>query len=500
MNNPIYNQNVSKRRRLKFGAFAVGLTAAVIALVVVANAVFSALATKNMWYIDMTKEKVFGITDQTRDLLDSYRGDGQTAIEIVFCTDEDKLRANDYSNLVHNLAKQYEEEFDFVSVKYVDIINHPEAVDKYLATSVSRPKTTSVILSNGSQSRLYSLDSFYTFDQDTGSVFAFNGEYKMTSGILQLAGDNPVAYFVTGHGEQTEGTVMWSLFEEAGYDVRKIDLSRETPDDAAKVMVINNPKFDLMGADDTVNEIKKVDAFLDKNFGGLMVFLDAESGEMPELDAFLTEWGIAFRQEQVRDYEHSLSVSGTELIAEYVTEGAGASLTTSLRGLETIPKTIVNNAKPIDLLYEQKTIDGGVRNVSAVLRTSSDKSAEAFSLTDNTAAPVKGIFSLMTLTVEQRYIDNEVHSSYVLAAGTASFADDQYIGSRAYGNRDVIFNTMKAFGKKTVPLDMDFKVFESEQLLIENGDANRWTALCTLFLPVVVAGIGIYVYARRRYL
>jgi len=500
MNNPIYNQNVNKHRRLKFGALAVGLTVAVVALVVIVNAVFSVLATKFMWYVDMTKEQIYGITQQSLDLLDSYRSTEEFQIDIVFCSYEDALRAEYSTNLVHNLAKQYEEEFDFINVKYIDIINHPEAVDQYLATSVSRPKTTSVIISNGTQSRLYTINSFYTFDSDSGNVFAFNGEYKITAAILQLAGDNPIAYFVTGHGEQTEGTVMWSLFEDAGFDVRKIDLSKETPDDAAKVMVINNPKFDFLGGNDSVNEIKKVDEFLDNNFGGLMVFMDANSGELPELDAFLSEWGIAFRQEHVRDYENTLSVDGTELIAEYVTEGTGASLTSSLRELETIPKTVVKNAKPIDILYENKTYGNSVRMPSVILQTSSNKTAEAVSLTDNSAAPVKGIYNLMTITVDQRYIDNEAHYSYVLAAGTSTFADDKYIGSRAYGNRDIIFNAMKNFGKKTVPLDLDFKVFESTELSISKGDANRWTVVCTLVLPVIIAGVGIYVYARRRYL
>ncbi len=500
MNNPIYNQNVKKHRRLKFGAFAVGLTVAVVALVVVINAVFSALATKFMWYVDMTAEQIYGITQQSLDLLDDYRSTKEFEIQIVFCSYEDQLRSEYSTNLVHNLAKQYEEEFDFISVEYIDIINHPEAVDPYLATSVSRPKTTSVIITDGAQSRLFTIESFYTFDSDSGNVFAFNGEYKITSTILQLAGDHPIAYFVTGHGEETDGSVMWTLFEDAGYDVRKIDLSQESPDDAAKVMVINNPKYDFMGGNDTVNEIKKVDEFLDNNFGGLMVFMDAESGAMPELDAFLAEWGISFEQQLIRDYENSLSVDGTELIATYTTEGSGASLTKTIREINPPPKAIVHNAKPIQILYENKTFGNSVRMPSAILTTSLDKTAEAVSLTDPAATPIKGIYNLMTVTIDQRYIENEAHYSYVLAAGTAAFADDKYIGSRAYGNRDIIFNAMKNFGKKTVPLELDFKVFESTELSISKGDANRWTVFCTLFLPAVIAGVGIYVYARRRYL
>ncbi len=497
-NTPSYNPNIQKRRRLKFGAFAVGLTVAVVALVIVVNAVFSALATKYMWYVDMTAEKLYGISDESKLLLDDYRSTQDFDIKIIFCSLEDQLREDYSTNLVHNLAKQYEEEFDFVSVEYVDIINHPEAVNPYLATSVSKPKTNSVIITDGSRSRLYNIDSFFTFDQESGDVFAFNGEYRITASIMQLAGDNPIAYFITGHGEEIDGTVMWTLFEDAGFDVRKIDLSKEDPDPAAKVMVINNPKYDFMGAEDSVNEIRKVDAFVD-NFGGLMVFMDADSAPMPELDSFLAEWGIAFEEKLVRDYENSLSVDGTEIVAEYTTEGVGSSLTSTLRGLENSPKAVVNRAKPISLLYESRASGTSVRYTSSVLTTSSQRTAEAVSLTEDLPAE-SGIFNLMTISFDERYIQNEPHYCYVLAAGTSSFADDQYIGSRAYGNRDIIFNVMKNFSKKTVPLDLNFKVFESNELSLTKGEANRWTAFCTLFLPLVVVGVGVFVYVRRRYL
>ena len=220
MNNNIYADKIKKHRRLRFGALAVSLTVAVAALVIVVNAVFSALAQKFMLYADMTKEKIYGITEQSKDLLDDYRGTKEFSISIVFCQYADQLDSSYESKLVHNLAKQYAEEFDFVKVEYVDIINHTEAVNRYLATSVSQPKTTSVYIvkhdltkpdEDKLQSRIYTLRSFYTFDSDTNKVFAFNGEYKMTAGILQLAGDSPVAYFVTGHGEKTEKSVMWTL-------------------------------------------------------------------------------------------------------------------------------------------------------------------------------------------------------------------------------------------------------------------------------------------------
>ena len=501
MNQGNYSKNLQKRRRFKFGALAVTLTAAVIALVVIVNAVFSVLADRFFWYVDMTDEQLYELSQASIDLLEGYRGTEGFEVSIIFCMPEDQLKDNQHCLLVNNLAKRYADEFDFIKVEYIDIVNNPSALNKYQHFSTDSAKTTSVILASGNDSRLFTIDSFYSIDSSTGSVYAFNGEYRITSTVLQLAGDKPIAYFVTGHGEEVEGTVMKTLFEEAGYDVRSIDLSKETPDDAAQVMVINNPRYDYMGADDSVNEIQKIDTFLD-NFGGLLVFMDAESGEMPVLGEFLEEWGIRFEEGRVRDYENSLSKNGYELVAEYVDDdGDGSYLTKTIRELSNPPKAIVNEAKPITILASQleSPTATAMRYVSAVLQTSSDRTAEFVPLSGE-GSTEKGVYTLMTLTIESQYIESEAHNSYVIAAGTSAFADDEYIGSRAYANRDIIFNIMKQFGKETIPLDLDFKVFSREELSLTKGEANRWTALCIFFLPAVVAVAGIIVYRRRRYL
>ncbi len=528
MNQNLYSNKIRKHRRLKFGVLAVLLTVVVIALIIVINVVFSSLARRFSLYADMTKEQIYGITEQSFDLLDSYRGRKDFSISIVFCQEADRLDDAYETRLVHELARKYEEEFDFVNVEYIDIINHPNAADQYLATSVSRPKTTSVYivkndLSNPiekKQSRIYTIESFYTFDKDSGSVFAFNGEYRITAGILQLMGDSPIAYFVTGHGEEVPSTApdaakpaMWTLFEDAGYDVRTIDLSKEDIDDAAKVVVINCPKYDYMGSGDTVNEIRKIDNFLDR-FGGLMVFMDPTAGEMPELDAFLSEWGIAFDRSIVRDLGNSLDVNGLEMVGTYTTEGAGASLTKTLRELNSVPKAIFNNPMPIRYTYDRgtdgqysATFGSSVRYVSTVIQTGVDgdgkptaEATPAGDLGNEEAVWTKGLYNLMTVTVDSRYIENEEHFSYVLAAGTSSFADDKYLGGRNYANRDIIFNAMKSFGRKTVPLDLEFKVFDDEALSITSAEAKRLTVVVTV-LPAVAVGVaGIVVYVRRRYL
>ncbi|MBP5256656.1 MAG: GldG family protein [Clostridia bacterium] len=499
---------ISRHRRLRFGALAVGITVAVVALVVLANAIFSAFAKKYTLYIDMTKEKVFSITDTTRDLLDGLRGKEDFHIDIIFCNDADSLDSDYSSRLVHNLAQEYDKEFDFVNVRYVDIINHPSALNRYLATSLSGVKTTSVIITDGSASRLFSMQSFYTFDSDTGNVFAFNGEYKTTAAILQLAAaDSPVAYFLTGHGETDEDVALdgplSEMFTDAGYIVEQLNLQEADFSENGKVMVIANPKYDFWGADDTVNEIAKIDRFLTREGKGrgLMVFMDKTTGPLENLDEYLNEWGIRFENSQIRDYSSSLNVDGTELVATYVTDEKelGASLTSTIRSVSNPPKAVIKDARPITMTFTDKSavVGSSVREESAVLTTSPDRTAAATDLSSS-SEPVSGVYNLMVVSVDSRYIDNEPDRNYVVAVGGNSMNTSKYIGSKSYANRDIMFSLMKTFSRVTVPSDINFKVFEDTDLNITQAEAYRYTFLYTVIPALIVAGIGVYVYVRRK--
>lgn len=506
MNNKIsdYSKNQQRKRRLKYGAFAVALTAAVIALVVVVNIIFTALAEKNLWYIDMTERDLYTPDEGAVTLLEQYQGIEDFNISFIFCVPEDQLASNELVNMVHAQIKRYEKLFDFITIEYVDIVNNPQILDKYQFNSVSTPKTTSVIVANGNNAILYAIDTFFVTDGQGGSVYAFNGDYTIASAVIRLSGENPIAYFVTNHNEKVNGTALRQLFVDAGYDVKDIDLTKEDPDyNNAQVIVINNPSYDFYGPDDSVNELKKLEMFLDSN-GGLMVFMDEKTNETPNLDAFLAEWGVKFERKFLRDYDNSLAGSlGKEIVAEYVTEGTGASLTKDLRSLATPPKAIAAESRPITTLYDGtvgKYFAGkGTRFCCPILTTSSSKTAVATPL-DSEGGEVKGVYNLMTVTIDDRYKDNVPQRSYVLAAGTSSFADDKYISGNTYANRDIIFNIMKQFARKTTPLDIDAKVFSDTSLSITSAQANQWTVICTLLLPAITAGVGIYVYARRRYL
>jgi|LSQX01.3.fsa_nt_gb hypothetical protein len=484
-------QSFLQTRRFKYGSAAAALTVVVIALIIVVNVIFTAFAAKYRWYADMTATKLYELSEGMISFMDDVK---DTKISIIFCTPFDKLEENVYQKIVYTTALNLQNRYDWIDVSYIDIITDPGSFKPYKTTEASTIKTTSVIITNGSDFRVFAIEAFYTFAQSDNSVFAYNGEYKIVSAILQMEGEHPIAYFTTGHSETVEKTALWALFEEAGFDTRTIDLVKEDIDPAAKIVIINGPLYDFGGYKDDVNEIAKLDRFVDDR-GSLMVFVNPETQELPELEEYLSEWGITFGKAVIRDYSNSVSTDGTALVSVYPTEGLGASLHKNIRDLESQPKTIMRDCQPINLLWEKEEAHNS-RRVSTILTTTDQ--ATAYSTSDGQEIG-KGPFNTLVLSSELQYILNDEMFTYVMVGGTSQFGSDAYINSNTYGNRDIMYSAMKALGKDKVPLELDFKLFEDNSLDLTTAEATRWTVIFTFVMPVIVSAVGIGVWVKRRH-
>lgn len=58
-----------KKKKFRYGSVSVALTALVIAAVIIFNAIFTTLSNKYLWHLDLTKEKLYTITDECESLL-----------------------------------------------------------------------------------------------------------------------------------------------------------------------------------------------------------------------------------------------------------------------------------------------------------------------------------------------------------------------------------------------------------------------------------------------
>ncbi len=382
--------NKANSRKLRYGGVTAILTALIIAVILIVNVIFSALAQKLVWYSDLTPELLFTLSDNCVDLLkngdptfenstsiisriDEDRAakraedpdfeDEDLMVELIFCDDPDKWEASEYTRYVYETARQLEAEFpDYIRIKNVDIVWNPSAVSKY-GSSIQK---TSVIVTYGAQYRVRALDSFYLYNTEGGGEkpWAYTGEKVLASSILAVTRtDAPIACITTNHREDWDsgnGAELLNVLDLAGYKVQRLDLAQEEIPAQCRLIVVFNPYDDFKEEDglSDIDEIVKLDAFLDKA-NALMVFQSPEAGRLEVFESYLAEWGISFDRKQegntyhshiIQDTTQSLSVSnaGFTFKADYYTQGLGGQVTEELRARSaSYPTVAFKNAMSI---------------------------------------------------------------------------------------------------------------------------------------------------------
>lgn len=386
----------STGRKLRYGSMSLALTALIIAVVVIVNVIFSALAHKFMWYGDLTPELLYTISDtalniiekgdedfdtqspiervneiraenkkynQDNDLNPDSEGykDEDLMINIIFCDDPDVIQSNIHQKYIYHNALELEEHFpDHIQVINYNIVRNPSAVSRFKTNSRSNIYTSSVIIEFGTEYRVHNLKSFYKFDTEVSSTepWAYNGEKALTSSILAVTrAESPIACFTDNHGEAVEDLALWDTLYDAGYDVQRLDLYEDEIPEKCRLIVVFDPQDDFRVTDgiSETNEIDKLDAFLDAT-NSMMVFMDPDAPKLENFEEYLEEWGIVFDRTQISDSQYashlitdpsqSLTSDGYTFLAEYTTEAGnlGASLTKDMRSRPVAQSVVFANA------------------------------------------------------------------------------------------------------------------------------------------------------------
>ena len=335
----------STSRKLRYGGTSLAITALIIAVVIIINAIMTLLTQRFMWYGDMTPDLHFTISEECFDLIgavsdeddinspvemiDKFRAenkaynaekglvkgdkdyrDENVMINILFPVEPDALDADDTTLYVKENAEELRAKFpDYISTEYVNTINNPKRFERYLSSNVEKISLDSIIIECGSEFRIRTLRSFYIFDKDT--PFAYNGEKAFASSILAVTrSEMPLACYTVNHGESfpvsaevdENGNALipfLDVLENAGYRAQPIDLSKEDIPEACRLLITFNPKQDFISGNTGLQkegELKKLDAYLESR-NAFMVFLDPTTGELENLEEFLAEWGLAVRRD-----------------------------------------------------------------------------------------------------------------------------------------------------------------------------------------------------------
>ncbi|MBR5679434.1 MAG: hypothetical protein IKX19_02185, partial [Clostridia bacterium] len=150
-------------RQFKYGSVATVFTVAFVAIVIIFNIIFTALANRYMWYIDMTEQQVYTLSEEAKEIMSDITED----VWIHFASEPDELMNgtnSSYTRYIYTTALQLEEEFPNVHVDAVSVLKNPSYFREYYNTTATDIDTTSVVITTEKETRVVRAQAFFTFN------------------------------------------------------------------------------------------------------------------------------------------------------------------------------------------------------------------------------------------------------------------------------------------------------------------------------------------------
>jgi hypothetical protein len=517
--------NVNKRN-LKYGGFAVALTALIVVAVIMLNVVVTALGSTFSWYVDLTQSSIYSVSEAFNKHLDDLMSvnfdddeENDLYINIVLLMEEDSFKDyNAYTHYVYYTLKQIDEENDHIKIKAINSTLDPEYVkDRYMKTSSDTPAISDVIIEVADKDfnskseigfKKFVINAFYAADSESGEIIGYHAENKILSAVAQLAGKvgedtAPIVYYLQGHGEPTleEANDWKTLFEDAGYLVKSINLLSEnfpeTPNKGSLVF-INQPKTDL--SDSTANgisEMKKLRSFAATSYGNVIMSLDSSVTGLTKLDALMSEWGIGMGG-TITDNEHSVSGSGAEkVLADY-------SLTTGKVASSILEKVTGAGENRAPTLFTKPRAIFVYDNSKIVKPVNSAASSEILLAPYSTAniagdVPKNAEVALASITrIVGNISEAESTTHYIMCIGSSDFIDSSL--DRTNYNKTLIYQALYVMWSGAMTFDdITYKAFDDNALSVTTAQTNAWMITCVAVIPAAFLIAGTVVWVRRRH-
>lgn len=474
-------QSIQKRRysvsvkNISLSAYSSITSVLAIVLVVLANVIVGQIPSKYTSF-DLTSNKLYSITDQTKEILAGLNDD----ITIYVIAAE-----NNADTTLAKTLDGYTQNSSHITVKYIDPLVNPQFVTQYGQSGVTQ---NSLVVESSKRYKLINYSDIYVTEVDYStyqtSVTGYDAEGQITSAIdYCISDDMPKMYFIAGHGEYSLDSGFTSAVEKENITYETITLMDydEVPEDAQLIM-IHAPESDF-SADDA----QKVIDYLNKG-GKAIITTRYTQEELPNFDKILEAFGMSLQNGYAVDTNQGnyyqtpvyllpnvsycdetsgLTGNYTYLLAPYalgvsVPEDTDEiSYTTILSGSDdSIVKTNVETATTYN--KEEGDFDGPV-----CLGVRADKTVG-----DETA-------TLYVFTSAQMFTDN---------------ADSAVSGN----NKQLFSNMLGILADHEVSVSIPAKSYEVSYLTASAKDAYVFMVCVVVILPLALIISGIVIWAKRR--
>ncbi|MFA9379920.1 MAG: Gldg family protein [Acetanaerobacterium sp.] len=477
-------------RRFKYGGFATLIAVGFVAAVVILNVIASVLVDRYPLTIDMTKEGIFGLSDQTVNYIKELDQDVDI---IVLSNKEDYLNSGDYFAQAITVLDNYQKYSDHIKIQYLDILKDPAIVSQYPELQLT---SGDILIKTDKRSKklatsdLFNTEMDYNYYQEV--ITSSKAEQVVSSSIEYVTADQTILVsLITGHDE-IESTGLASILSLNNYDTVSQRILSEDINPDAQFIVVNSPKRDY-----TPEEIKRLDTFLDNggNYGKtLLYFAGDDQPALPNLEAFLQEWGIAVGEGTVYETDTNLLASATNPFYAFV-NFQGDDYTERLSGRDL--NVLMPYGRPLSTIFEAKG------NISTeTLLSYSDASylypadpEEGYAPSTNDE---KGPFGALIRGEKTRYDGTTPLTSRVFVFASSMAVDEDFTSITVVGNGEYAVSLLNTVSEKKSGLNIVSKTVGASQISVTAAQGITLGLVFMILLPLAVLVFGIVVWMKRR--
>jgi len=477
---------VLNKRTLRFGSYSFVLTVIVIAAAIILNAIVGATQIRNKLKIDLTSNKLYSIGEKTDEVLKGLK----EKVEIIGLFDESKMTDSSYTQVIE-FIKQYEAKSNMIDVKYVDPDKNPAYIQNELDPDglLGVSKYDFVVRSEKRSKVLSTYDIFdisYSSSTYMPQVTGLNAEYAFTGAIRYVTSENiPVIYYTEGHGEgnlEDDYSELVSNLELNGYKVEKLNLAsvEKIPDDAS-VVLFANPQQDLTSA-----ELDKLMYYMENGGNTVFLFDPVQTRvKLTNFEEFLAKYNLGLGYDVIFEMASNRAAYGQPYYFMPTVENNSIN---SILEPDKFSLSVIY-AQSIEILKNEKEWI----KATPLLTTSSDAIGRSlFEGEEDNAGPLN-----VAVAVEN---NGNLKASKTVVIGNSYFVSDDGMSISDAGKKFLV-NSINWMQDNEADIYIPAKKYSTPRL---QGVTQQTLTLLFIGLiivvPLIIMGVGVFVWLRRRHL
>lgn len=476
--------NFFKNKKFKHGSLAIALVAVVISLVIIFNALMSVIDKKVKFSVDMTSNKIFSLTDNSKNFIKNLNKD----IQIVVLSSENEFINQSgyekYFQQANEVIKEYARTSNKIKVVYKDVTEDPTYLAQYETENVSKG---SIIVKTEDKYKIIAANDLFEIQTASyqAQVTASKAEQILTSAILYVSSEGQAKIaLLTGYGEQ-ETSGLENLLSINNYQVDKINLLTSDISSDAIMAVIFAPSKDYDAAG-----VEKLNKFMENNgkYGKhLLVVSNHEVRSFANLNSVLNTWGVNIEPSVAFETDTSKIISRNMSVFGYVAEYANDAYSSKLK----------NSSIPFFTPYSNalKIIDNSVAKPMLTLSAKSG-SYPLDSKDDNITDKITG--NVPVAVVSEKKMNENADVSKIFVFGSYLAFSQNFLSQTSISNSDYIVNMFNSItGQKQIIIEP--KSFESTELTISELSSNLLGIVFCVIIPLAILAVGVIIICYRKY-